>query len=40
MGSFNYVVRGSARTPAPSARNFAVGYCIAAPIGVTDVRVQ
>ena len=30
----------SARTPDPSARNSAVSYRIAAPIGVTDVRVQ
>ena len=34
------VVGGSASAPAPTARNSAVGYCIAAPIGVTDVRVQ
>ena len=34
------MVGSSARTPAPSARNSAVSYRIAAPIGVTDVRVQ
>ena len=38
---FGYCMVGSsARTPDPSARNSAVGYRIAAPIGVTDVRVQ
>jgi hypothetical protein len=33
-------VGSSAFTPAPSTRNCAVEYCIAASIGVTDVRVQ
>ena len=33
-------VRGSAKTPAPSTRNCAVDYRIAASIGVTDARVQ
>ena len=33
-------VGSSACTPAPSTRNCAVEYCIAASIGVTDVRVQ
>ena len=34
------IVEGSAFTPAPSTRNFAVDYNIVASIGVTDVRVQ
>ena len=36
-----YILIGSsANTPAPSTRNCAVDYRIAASIGVTDVRVQ
>ena len=34
------IIGNSAETPAPSTRNSAVDYRIAASIGVTDVRVQ
>ena len=34
------IVGNSASTPVPATRNCAVDYCIAASIGVTDVRVQ
>ena len=33
-------VGNSASTPVPATRNCAVDYCIAASIGVTDIRVQ
>ena len=33
-------VGNSACTPVPATRNCAVDYCIAASIGVTDIRVQ
>ena len=33
-------VGNSACTPVPTTRNCAVDYCIAASIGVTDIRVQ
>ena len=35
-----YNVGNSASTPVPATRNCAVDYCIAASIGVTDIRVQ
>ena len=34
------IVGNSASTPVPATRNCAVDYCIAASIGVTDIRVQ
>ena len=38
--AFWLYVGNSASTPVPATRNCAVDYCIAASIGVTDVRVQ
>ena len=37
---FELSVGNSASTPVPATRNCAVDYCIAASIGVTDIRVQ
>ena len=37
---FGTAVEDSAGTPVLATRNCAVDYCIAASIGVTDIRVQ
>ena len=40
VSAFIEIVEDSAGTPVLATRNCAVDYCIAASIGVTDIRVQ